>query len=273
MGYFKTIKISEDTYYIREPLGVGAYLFIGKDKALLSDTCNGFMDIRPAVKRITNKPYIVMNTHGHADHAGGDAQFEEVFLHKDDIAMLDEAWQKGQQDLLFGYAKKVFPLINILLLYFKLHKFRKYKTKAHIMEDGYAFELGGRTIRTVHLPGHSPGSVILLDEQTRSIYAGDAINNGLFLFFENSPTVKQYAERLRSLLNLKGYDYIRVSHDKNPLPFSFISYCADFLERVDLEKSELTDFPNGDNPVYKYCESGEKFSLREIAVFYTKNNL
>jgi glyoxylase-like metal-dependent hydrolase (beta-lactamase superfamily II) len=273
MGYFKAQKISETTWYIYEPLGVGAYLFTGRDKALLSDTCNGVLDVRKTVNKITAKPLIVMNTHGHVDHAGGNTQFREIYIHPDDVPMLDKAWQKGQGDMLFGYAKKVYPAINLLLLLFKLQRFKKYAPVTHTVSNGDTFELGGRTLEVIHFPGHSPGSVMLADKETKTIYAGDAINGGLFLFFEGSPPLKTYARMLRDFSKRTGYDYLRISHSKDPLPFSFAAYYADFLDRVTLEKSEITDLPNGDKPVYRYKEPGGPFSLPEISVHFIRESL
>jgi glyoxylase-like metal-dependent hydrolase (beta-lactamase superfamily II) len=140
------------------------------------------------------------------------------------------------------------------------------------MEEGHAFDLGGRVIHTLRMPGHTPGSVVLLDEQTRTVYAGDAVNNGMFLFFEGCPAPSVYAANLKTLAGLRGYECFRVSHSKEPLPFSYINYFIGFLERASLKKSSLTDLPNY-APVYKYEESGKKFSLDKIEVLFTKNNI
>jgi glyoxylase-like metal-dependent hydrolase (beta-lactamase superfamily II) len=187
--------------------------------------------------------------------------------------MLDPEWQKGQSDLLFGYAKKHYPFLIPVLLFFKFQRFKKYKPTVKTIENGHRFELGGRVIETIHFSGHSPGSVILADEQTRTLYVGDAVNHGLFLFFENSPILKEYASALRKLACLKGYDSVRVSHGTITFPFDFIAYYADFLERVTLEKSTLTDIPNNNRPVLVYTESGEKYSVPEISVLFTKESL
>ncbi|MDR1615954.1 MAG: MBL fold metallo-hydrolase [Syntrophomonadaceae bacterium] len=273
MGYFKTYRIDGATYYIMEALGVGAYLFLGEDRALLSDTGNGYMDIRKSIAKLTDKRLIVMNTHGHADHAGGNAQFQEIYIHPADMPMLDPAWQKSQTSLLFGYAKKAYPIIIPLLLFFKLQKFKKYTPAVKTIADGHKFELGGRTIEVIHFPGHSPGSVILADKRTKTLYVGDAVNHGLFLFFENSPSLKGYQAALRELAKLKGYEKLRVSHGTTEFPFDFIEYYADFLMRVTLEKSVLTDIPNGARPVFKYTEPGGKYSVPEICVHFTRESL
>ena len=269
MGYFKSTEIVPNTWYIRERLGVGSYLFIGDEKALLSDTGNGFFDISKPIGKITNKPLMVMNTHGHSDHAGGNAPFRDVYMHEADVHMLDPSWQKHQRGLLWSYAKRKAPVITplIFLTERKLAKMRY--ANPNPLADGHVFDLGGRKVRTRHFPGHSPGSVLLLDDDTRTIFAGDAVNQGLFLFFKGSPTLREYAERLRNLSTIEGYDWVRGSHSIEPMPFSFISYLADFLERAADENGTETDFPN-DTPVIRYSEKTEGFPSPETSVFYTK---
>jgi len=215
----------------------------------------------------------VLNTHGHADHAGGNSLFKKVYIHQADVKMTDAEWQKNQRDTLFGYARKRYPILRPVLFWLERNRPNIYDTEIKTIEDGASFELGGRELTVIHFPGHSPGSIILADKQTKTLYTGDAINDGLFLFFEDSPTLKEYAARLRTLSALQGYDEIRASHSDKPLPFLFIEYYADFLERASLDKSEVTDFPNNDKTVYVYKEKGTQFGLPSISVHFTKDSV
>ena len=76
--YFEVMTIAENVYQIYEPGGVGSALVIGGEKALLIDTGYGFADIREVVESITDLPLTVVNTHGHADHAGGNRYFDRM---------------------------------------------------------------------------------------------------------------------------------------------------------------------------------------------------
>ena len=81
MGEFVTAvnKIDDRTYYF-DQFDVHIYLFLGEEKALLTDTGFGcFPDLKEKVKEITNLPLMVMNSHGHPDHCGGNASFGEVY--------------------------------------------------------------------------------------------------------------------------------------------------------------------------------------------------
>ena len=93
------------------------------------------------------------------------------------------------------------------------------------------------------------------------------------MFFENAPALSVYSAQLRELAHRHSFSEIRVSHSEKPLPFSFIAYYADFLERVTWEKSTATDFPNHGKTVYEYKEDGAVFGLPSIAVYFCKESL
>ena len=56
------------------------YLLEGDEKALLLDTGYGTGTLRAFVENLTDKPVIVANTHYHPDHAGGNGEFEKVYM-------------------------------------------------------------------------------------------------------------------------------------------------------------------------------------------------
>lgn len=63
-------EIAEDTYMISDFGIANCYLLIGEERALLIDCGLGIGDIKGAVEKITDKPILVVATHGHVDHAG-----------------------------------------------------------------------------------------------------------------------------------------------------------------------------------------------------------
>lgn len=270
MGYFKVYTLGEKTWYIREKLGVGSYLFEGNDSALLLDTGNGFRDIKKQIDRLTNKPLTVLISHGHADHVGGNGQFPSVYIHPADVHMLSAEYQDAQRERLLGYIRRHYPFLRPLIRWLLRLDFQQYQTEVKLCEHGQVFDLGGRVLRAIHCPGHSPGSIAVTDSATKTLFTGDAVNPGLFLFFEGSPTFSEYADELSKLAELIGVEQIMMSHEKAPLPFNFIRWYAEFLRRADLDKSKMTNIPNGDDPVYKYSESGKDFGIHTIAVHFTK---
>lgn len=84
MQFFTHEKITSHIVRIRDICGVFAYLSEGNMKACLIDTGDGFGNIKAYVEKLTDKPLIVLLTHGHLDHANGSTLFSEVYMnHKD----------------------------------------------------------------------------------------------------------------------------------------------------------------------------------------------
>ena len=88
MQYFKHEKLKEHLYRIIDITGVCCYLVVGEEKACLLDTCGGIGNIKEYVETITDKPIMVVLTHGHLDHIGGASLFEEVYMPHEDMPVL-----------------------------------------------------------------------------------------------------------------------------------------------------------------------------------------
>ena len=74
---YEVQQLGRQTWMIRSMM-VQMFLIEGDEKAMLIDTGAGMGDLKAQVESMTDKPLIVVNTHGHVDHAGGNFQFEEV---------------------------------------------------------------------------------------------------------------------------------------------------------------------------------------------------
>lgn len=164
-------QIAHDTWHIDEVGTNSMYLLAGKTSALLIDTACGFGDVSEIVQTLTSLPLLVACTHGHFDHVGGLGHFEEVYLHPKDIAMVRElkVFTFKLAAKLAGSKEKPRPISHAL--------------KFHVLNEGFSFDLGGRTVRTIELPGHTPGSVGFIDSATGFLFSGDACNRNLLLAF------------------------------------------------------------------------------------------
>ena len=147
------------------PMRFQQYLVIGKEKALLIDSGFGLGSLKKIVDGLTDKPVILVNTHGHPDHGGGNAEFGAPLLHPDDNEVyahkcayetrLEEARHWGIPDA----AKKLQPTPPVPIA----------------LEDGHVFDLGGRVLKVIHTPGHTRGSVCIFDEQSGTLFSGDNV--------------------------------------------------------------------------------------------------
>ncbi|MCK4371291.1 MAG: MBL fold metallo-hydrolase, partial [Candidatus Lokiarchaeota archaeon] len=91
--WFDIIKYKDYLYVIRERLDeidprfytsyTNLYLVVGSHSALLIDTGSGLFPLKPVISDlILDKRLIVINTHSHFDHIGGNNEFDVVLIHK-----------------------------------------------------------------------------------------------------------------------------------------------------------------------------------------------
>lgn len=105
----------------------------------------------------------IINTHLHVDHAVGNAYASEqykapVLAHKDD-EFLGNSIQ--QQALMFGIPEKMSQ--------FSISQY---------LNDGDVVKIGKGELDVIHIPGHSPGSIVLYDKADGFVIAGDVLFSG-----------------------------------------------------------------------------------------------
>ena len=70
------------------------------------------------------------------------------------------------------------------------------------LDEGDAIDLGDRAFRVLHLPGHSPGSIVLWETATQTLFSGDAIYDGDLIdtFAHSDPaTYNETMARLKAM--------------------------------------------------------------------------
>jgi len=80
--WFEVYKVAPGTFAIYEPHQFEetiSYLIVGTKQALLFDTGMGIGNIKAVVARLTSRPIVVLNSHTHNDHVGGNWQFQYIF--------------------------------------------------------------------------------------------------------------------------------------------------------------------------------------------------
>lgn len=203
---FEHEKISPTTTRIRAPGLELMYLVEGKEKAALIDTGSGLGFLRSTVEKLTDKPVMVLLTHGHVDHAMGAGEFETVYMnHADDYIYRQHADMAFRRDGLFLCPQ---PVEESEIIPAKpLEEIRQ-------MSGGDSFDLGGLHIDIYDLPGHTRGSLVMLIREERALLLGDACNYLTFLHEPYSTTVREYKESLEALRpKVAGkYDRVYLSH-------------------------------------------------------------
>lgn len=196
-----------DTWVICYHGTLYCYLLIGSEKAMLIDTAYGDGDLRAFVETITDKPVMVCNTHGHFDHTGGNALWEEAWM--------SEAASKDAKNAFGEEMTKRFQAMP--------HP----DYKINILHDGDVIDLGGRKVSVVAIGCHHPGSLAYIDDVSRCVYSGDELESGQVLFLrqdltglEQAALHKQNMEKL--LAREAEYDFVCPAHNGSPISKQYI---------------------------------------------------
>ena len=92
------------------------------------------------------------------------------------------------------------------------------------VEDGEVLDLGNRKLEIIHIPGHTPGSIAVLDIDNRILYSGDTVQDGVIFMFGVQRELHAYMHSLEKLERNKGkFDEIYPSHGSIPVSLELIS--------------------------------------------------
>ena len=101
------------------------------------------------------------------------------------------------------------------------------------LQEGAIFDLGGITLETIHVPGHTKGSCALLHRESGDLYIGDAANSHLVLSIF-AASIQEYKNTLEKL---KKLDFVRMrpSHEREWLNKSVLDDYLDCVLHPDLD--------------------------------------
>ncbi|MCD8088543.1 MAG: MBL fold metallo-hydrolase [Oscillospiraceae bacterium] len=239
MIQFRTEKVTDRITRIYAVCTELCYLVEGDERAALIDTGSGFGSLRTVVNQLTDKPLIILLTHGHTDHAMGSGEFTdcEVYLNHD-----DEYVYGPHGDAAFRYDGMKLAGKGVTITeedYIPTAPFSLYRD----MKGGEHFDLGGETVEIYSLPGHTKGSIVILMKNARILLLGDACNGFTFLYDAYSLSVAHYEENLKRVKKeLDGkYDRILASHGDGELPLDILESCIQLCE--DIKAGRTDDLP------------------------------
>lgn len=211
-AYYTTEKVTDRILAIWSACGEVLYFIQGEERGLLMDTNLGVGHLKELVDSLTDKPYDVIITHGHVDHALGAPEYETVYMNHADIPVF-QAMSPMEERLGYLHAS-LGPSYDDYG--FTDGDFVKPEPDKSFLDlnEGDRFDLGGIHVEIYAFPGHTKGSMILLVPEERVLITGDACNDSTFLFDENSGTVEDYKRevlRIKDLLAGK-YDRVLICH-------------------------------------------------------------
>ncbi|MBI4496968.1 MAG: MBL fold metallo-hydrolase [Chloroflexi bacterium] len=252
------MEIATGLHHIKFELRPGAFGFINVllgPRAGLIDTGTPPQPDRtllPYLQQIGLEPEriaVIVNTHWHGDHMGGNAQLltltrASVAAHRLDAGWIEDPvaavktlrerygkyhpnWGQSDEEL----ARALWPASRV----------------DRVLEEGDHVEVGDRVFQVIHTPGHTPGSISLLDAATGTLFCGDALQ------CEGQPGgLPNYTDLDPYLLSLEKIEQMEITtlipqHVYLPLGKSvyqgreiraFLRECHDALDRYDTQVME-----------------------------------
>ena len=207
------IQINKTTWRFEDGF-VRFFLLEGAGKAIMIDSGMNCPNAIELAQNLTKKTIMLLNTHGDIDHTSGTSGFSKIYMHQKDYEGC-------------GIAQK-FPGTALVPI-----------------DDNDIIELGGRPLKIIHIPGHTNGSLAILDVNNRVLYSGDSVQKGHIFMFGAQREPESFAASLDKLVAEKShYDFIYASHDEFCLPadyaqkvkFAWQKVCAN---EVQFERTEM----------------------------------
>jgi len=196
--------INGNTWKI-EDNGVRFFLLTGEEKALMIDTGMKCPNAKNMGEELTNLPIELINTHADGDHVSGNNGFERFYIHP--------AEDKNLRD--YGVT-----------------------TDYISVSDGQIIDLGNRPLKIIEIPGHTPGSICILDINARMLFSGDTVQDSHIFMFGEKRNISEYINSLKKLQGMtEEFDLIYPSHGTIPVKPEIIHELIDAATMIKEGKS------------------------------------
>ena len=192
---YNIIQMNENTWRIEDG-GVRFFLLTGTEKALLIDSGMMIQNAKEIAESLTDLPIDLLNTHADRDHIGSNEEFVSFYMH-------------SAEEPLYRRSGKTGTIISV--------------------KEGDTIDLGQRKLEIIDLPGHTPGSIGVLDVDARVLISGDPIQrHGKIFMFGSHRNMDAYIESLERLeKRTSEFDEIWPSHADIPVSTDTIGMLRD----------------------------------------------
>ena len=186
-------RISEHVYWFQSEVyaQVTAGVIVGNQWAVVIDTLaipEETLELRRFVEEELNIPVrYIINTHHHADHAWGNCFFPGSYVVAHELCRKEMAAQgtealkaAAEHDQQFKQTKLILPQFTF-------------------SSGSINLEVGKKTLKLFHTPGHSLDSISVLAVEDRILFAGDAILPVPFIADGDVSLMRQSLHNIREL--------------------------------------------------------------------------
>jgi glyoxylase-like metal-dependent hydrolase (beta-lactamase superfamily II) len=224
-------EIVDGLYHIGDGRGNFCTLVTGECGAVLFDTMLGFDDLKGYAASLTPHEPMVINSHCHFDHAGGNHQFARIHMSREEFPLLELAHSR-------------IPVLTHTLDadLSSMECCYTDRERISVVEPEAVIDLGGMTVKVVALPGHTPGSIGLLVQEHRLLLAGDALSPQYCIFFRESLPLARSKETLDMIQTLP-VDHFLSAHFDILFPAKYVQIFRDCLDLPGKKRGMDYDYP------------------------------
>jgi glyoxylase-like metal-dependent hydrolase (beta-lactamase superfamily II) len=225
--WFEIYRVADGTFALLEPSHyeeVVSYLILGSQRGILFDTGMGVGNIQAEVERLTDLPVVVVNSHCHYDHVGDNYRYAEVwaFDHDGEIARIERGKRRAECEHYLAPGSYTSLPVGFDATAYEIRPAPVTRRLHHLD----TLDLGDRTLTVHHTPGHSPGSICLLDSQDRLLFTGDAFYPGMMYGHFDDSDFDAYQRSVAYMVDLlPGVSHLCPAHNEAYVP-------KEVLERV-----------------------------------------
>jgi len=259
--WFEVYRVAPDTFAVYEPHQAEeaiSYLILGQQRAILFDTGMGISDIRAVTKQLSRLPIIVLNSHTHNDHVGGNWQFDTIYSMDTDFSRQNAkgSVDDAQAELAAGQICGTLP---------KNFDPATYRTRAwtisKYIHDGDKLDLGGRTIEILSTPGHTPDAICLLDRSNGLLFTGDTYYPATIWLYRPETNFDAYAHSIAYIAALEPQ--VKSVHGAHNIPVAPPTVLPNLVAAfADLRAEKRTCKP--ESPGKQRCTVGDfTFLIRD----------
>ena len=200
------MQLNENTYRVEDDR-VRYFIIEGTEKTLMIDSSMNNPNAIDAAKKVTNKPIELINTHADRDHIAGNIAFEKVSMQPAE----EENYRKN------GGQCTIIPV-----------------------KGGDIINPGNRPLEIIDMPGHTPGSIGILDINNRVLYSGDSVQSGIIFMFGQYRNLETYIDSMKKLREYEDrFDIIYPCHDMCPVYPDLIPKLIEGAEQILKRYQEL----------------------------------
>jgi len=232
-NWFTVEKIDSSTFAISEYKHweeTHCYLLCGMNQAVLIDTGLGVDNIKIIVDKLTQLPVQIVTTHTHWDHIGGHRWFDNIAVHEAEVKWMAEKFPIPLAVVKANLMKEPcdFPRN------FNINEYRVFQRKPNmVLRDGDCINLGGRQLKVIHTPGHSPGHCCFYEPDKEYLYSGDLIYKGCLDAFYPTTDPQLFMQSVQTVQSLSIKKILPAHHQ--------LDISVDIIDKISVGFKELSN--------------------------------